>query len=254
MNEILKKIDKHKGTILTVAGAAGCVGSVVLAVKATPKALAAIDNAEKEKFANTGSYNLTIGETVKTGWKYYILTGVTLFGSIAMIAGGKYFDYQTHQVSITAYNMLARQAALYEQKVIEQFGEKGHKEVIREVEQEQLKQNPITDETVIYDTGKGTSLCYDDGTGRYFRTSADYIQKAENEINFNLRSCMFISVNDLYMSLGLEGTYFGDLLGWNVDDGPISLWIGDSFTASNGEPCLIMRYSTQPHEDYQKLS
>ena len=55
MNGLIKStrlfVKRNASTILTVVGGAGVVTTTVLAIKATPKALLLLDDAEKEKGA-----------------------------------------------------------------------------------------------------------------------------------------------------------------------------------------------------------
>ena len=73
-------LKKHSSTILKVIGSTGVVANTVLAVKATPKAMSLLVEAEQDK----GS-ELTVVETVKAAWKPYIPTAVTGLSTIACI-------------------------------------------------------------------------------------------------------------------------------------------------------------------------
>lgn len=63
---------RNASTILTCLGDVGVVATAVLAVKATPKAMRLINEAEEEK-----GKTLTRMETVKATWKPYIPAVVT---------------------------------------------------------------------------------------------------------------------------------------------------------------------------------
>lgn len=58
---------KHGSTVLTIAGGAGVIATTVTAVKATPKALLLLDNAEKGK-----GEELTKTEKIKIAGPKYV--------------------------------------------------------------------------------------------------------------------------------------------------------------------------------------
>ena len=68
--------------ILTALAVAGLVGTVVLAVKATPKATEDLYEAKHEK-----GEELTAVETVQVAWKYYIPATATGLVAIGCIVG-----------------------------------------------------------------------------------------------------------------------------------------------------------------------
>ena len=65
-NKLAKQMKKHTPEILVATGLCACVTSVVLGIKATPKALLDI---EREKM-NKQVEKLTVKETVKIAWKH----------------------------------------------------------------------------------------------------------------------------------------------------------------------------------------
>ena len=64
-------IVKNAPQILTGIGISGMIGSTVLAVKATPKALELLNDKREELNTDT----LTFKETIATAWKPYIPAG-----------------------------------------------------------------------------------------------------------------------------------------------------------------------------------
>ena len=59
----------------------------------------------------------------------------------------------------------------------------------------------------------------------------------------------YISLNEFYYELGLDGTKIGDELGWNVTTGLIDL----DFSAqldTDGVPCIVIDYMIAPKRGY----
>ena len=94
-------------------------------------------------------------------------------------------------------------------------------------------------------TGKGSVMCYDSLSGRYFKSDIEQIRRVVNELNRNLLSDMFLTVNELYYAIGLSGTKLGDMMGWDIDKGMLEIDFSAQLT-EEGEPCLVLNYSTEP--------
>ena len=80
VHKSLFQLKKHSPEILVGIGVTGMITSTVLAVKATPKAMSLLVEAEQDKAGE-----LTVIETVKAAWKPYIPTAVTGLSTIACI-------------------------------------------------------------------------------------------------------------------------------------------------------------------------
>ena len=89
VNSARALIQKRTPEILTGVGIAGMVTTTILAVKATPKALAMIDEAKREQNAIscTEVDRLKPIEVIKTTWKCYIPAVITCSASIVCLVG-----------------------------------------------------------------------------------------------------------------------------------------------------------------------
>lgn len=239
-------VTKHSPEILTGIGITGMITTTVLAVRATPKALILIE--ERKDEANVDK--LTPVETVKTAWTCYIPAAITGGLSIICLIGASSVNARRNAALATAYTLSESALKEYQEKVVEQIGEKKEQAVRDAIAKDKLEQNPVTNREVII-TEKGDTLCYDALSGRYFKSDIDKIKKAVNEINKNLLGDDYISLNDFYYELGLDNTKLGDELGWNVNDGLIDLNFSSQL-ASDGTPCLVINYQVAPKYDYYK--
>ena len=103
----VKAAQESSPTILTCMGVAGVVGTAVLAVKATPKALALMDAADDEKNGvHIENYTppyvpLTKWEVVKVTWKEYIPAVTVGALSIACIVGANSINLKRRSMYIT---------------------------------------------------------------------------------------------------------------------------------------------------------
>ena len=139
----------------------------------------------------------------------------------------------------------------YREKVIETIGEKKEKEVQDAIAKDQIEKNPISNNTVIL-TGKGNTLCYDSFSGRYFRSDIEKIRKAENILNKQMFSDMYMSLNEFYGLIDLEPTDVGSQIGWSMDDGLLEIEFSAQLSEDD-EPCLVMSFSQHPRYNYYKF-
>ena len=130
--------------------------------------------------------------------------------------------------------------------MIETIGEKKEKDVTDSVSKSKVENTPVH-EVII--TEKGNTLCLDFLSGRYFKTDIEKLKKAINDLNFRMRSESFISLNDLYYEIGLEGTGIGEDIGWDIDRGYIEPRFSSQLT-SDGSPCLVLDFQRLPEYRY----
>ena len=238
---------KHSPAILTALGITGMIGTTVLAVKATPKALDLIENKKEELDKD----KLTVVETVKVTWKCYVPAAITCATSAACLIGASSVHTKRNAALATAYKLSESALIEYRDKVVETIGEKKEQSVRDAIAKDHVEKNPVTNNEVII-TDKGYTLCYDELSGRYFYSDIEKIKKAANELNRQMLNDMYVSLNELYYELGLEGTKLGEQMGWNVDRGLIDLKFSATVSADD-RPCIVLDYRVPPMYDYQNM-
>lgn len=234
-------LSKHSPEILTGIGITGMLTTTVLAVRATPKALRLIDDAEYEK-----GEDLTVPETVKACWKCYIPSAVSGTVSIACLIGASSVNARRNAALATAYKISQTAFNEYREKVIETIGEKKEQTVREKVDKERIEKNPVTTSEVII-TKQGETLCYDTLSSRYFKSDIDKIKRIVNELNEEMLNDISgcISVSQLYDELNLDHTVVSDELGWNLDGGIIRVHFS-SHIADDGTPAIVVNYDPAP--------
>ena len=240
-------LDKHSPQILMGAGIVGWCTTVVLAVKATPKALVTIEEKKQEQ----GVEKLTVVDTVKSTCKYYVPTFISATLSTACLIASSSVNTKRTAALAAAYKISEKALLEYKNKVVEVIGEKKEQQVREKVAQSQIEQNPVSKHEVIF-TNKGGTLCYEPLTGRYFTSSADILHKAENEINRKLNYDWYASLNEFFVEVGMEACDLGNTLGWNADQGHLKIDFFAQLT-ENDEPCLALDYNILPKYNYSKL-
>lgn len=241
-------LGKYSPEILIGIGLAGMATSTVLAVKATPKAIRLLEEVKQEK-----QDELTKKEIVKTTWRCYIPTVTTGVIAAACIIGANSVNVKRNAALATAYKLSETAFSEYRDKVIETVGEKKEKAVKEKIMQERLEKNPIDKSKVIV-TGKGSVKCKDSISNREFETSVDTIKKAEIAINRKLVTGPdgYVSLNEFYAELGLDGSSIGEELGWSTSDGYIEIEFGSLFDDQLGEPVILLYYNVAPRREYSR--
>ena len=233
LSNVIKKskqyLGKHSPEILTGLGITGMITTTILAVKATPKALQLIEIRNQEELRKNEDFiRLGAWETVKTAWKPYIPAASLCVASTACLIGASAVNAKRNAALATAYAISERTLVRYRDKVIETIGEKKEKEIKEKISQDEVNNKKISDTQVII-TGK-----------------------AVNEINRQMTYQHYVSLNDFYYELGLDGIKTGSLLGWNLDDGLVKL-DHSACLAEDGTPCHYIDFEVLPKYDYDKF-
>lgn len=278
-NKLVKEVTKHGGemvrylsknspTILTGCAVAGAVAAVGFAIKATKPALEHIreekidhrdriiikNGDEREDVELTDeeidAIPLKPTEVVKAVWKDYIPTAIALTGTTACIIGAHSISAKRTAAMAALYTMSETALKDYKEKTAELMGKGKAQKIHDEVMADKIAKNPPQEGSIIK-TGKGTSLCYEPISGRYFYSDAQTIRTAINDLNSRMIGGDYrISLNEYFYELGLDGTSIGDEMGWNVE-----CLIKESFTSSltsDGTPVLVLDLENQPFPWYRE--
>lgn len=253
-NDVKTLASKHSPELLTGIGIAGMITTTILAVRATPKALTLIAD-KKAELGLVEEDNLTPIETVKATWKCYIPAAVTGVVSASCIIGASSVNARRNAALATAYNLSATALSEYKEKVVETIGERKEREIRDKVAEEQVQKNPV-DHSAIIVTNKGTTRFMDTITKRRFTSDIETINKIINKLNRQMiNGDDFISLNDFYYEIGLEGCDIGDDLGWNVTHGLIELSEPPhAIVDTDGVPCIVLEYEVAPKRGFNMYS
>lgn len=256
---LIGSIKENSTTILSSAAIAGVMGTVVLAVRATPRALEEIAQAKEDKeyeareeeggLLMARAQPLTVMETVKVTWKLYIPAGITGIATIALIIGTNAIGIRQKAAYAGAYALADAAFREYKENVLKVIGEKKEQAVRDKIAEERLRRDPPPDGTIII-TGTDV-LCYDMLTGRYFKSDHESIRRAENEVNRRILTDMYASHNEFYEEIGLGHVLIGDEMGWNIEH-KLEI-VFSSHLSECGEPCLAIGYRNLPIKDYGKV-
>lgn len=242
-----RALTKYSPGILTGIGIAGMIGATFMAVKATPKALYLIETKKEESEVE----ELIPVETIKTCWKCYIPATLTTVLSAVCLIGASTVSAKRNAALATAYSISEAALREYQEKVVEVIGEKKEKAVRDAVAKDQIERDPVTKSEVVIIDSNSNTLCYEPLSGRYFKSTIDKIKKAEIKLDRQMIQEMYVSLNDFYWEIGLDGTDLGDQMGWNLSKGYMDLSFSSQL-ADDGTPCAVIVYGIPPVYDYQR--
>lgn len=229
-------LKRNSSTILTCIGAVGVIATSVLAVKATPKAMALLEQSEEEK-----GEKLTNIEKVQVAGPAYIPAAIVGASTIACIFGANALSKKTQASLMSAYALLDSSYKQYKNKVKELFGEDSDRNIRKGMAKD--KYNNKKDNIHVNNDRK---LFFDFYSLRYFESTERLVGKAEQRVNELLNMYGRASLNDFYESLGLCTPYTGYELWWDSRKCSRVEFSHDITTMDDGLECCVISMSVEP--------
>lgn len=236
-------IKRNASTILTVTGSVGVVATTVLAVKATPKALALLNDAKKEK-----GEELTKLEKLKVAAPVYIPTVVTGVATISCVFGANVLNKRKQAALMSAYALLDNSYKQYKVKVNELYGEDADDRIKEEIAKDNYEKTEVkTDEELFYDAF----------SGQFFTSTKYKVQQAEYRLNRDIAMGGWAELNDYYEYLDIDNVEGLEALGWS-EGGNLArywqAWVDFNHTKKvleDGTEYIIVSMWQEPYTDYE---
>lgn len=267
LNKVADAAIKNSPAILTFLGISGMVTTVVIACEETPKALQIIEDIHSEieysEMLNSEGeitdeqLKKDIRDTYVDYGKDLIKTYFPAFCMGAVSIGCIICSYNITNKRVaalaTAYSITENAFNEYKGKVVETFGKNKEKKVREAIAQDKLQTNPV-ESTVVFETGRGNTLILEPLTGRYYHGNIDDIYKAQDKVIKRIVGDheMIDDVDHFFEEMGFyenaPKASLASLVGWNWEHLPDIRY--RSGIATNGEPCLVIDYLTEPMPDY----
>lgn len=236
-----KWFKRNGSTILTCLGAGGMIATIVLAIKATPRAMDKIQNTQIDKAEailngdlegevrknQDGSFELpklTCIETVHACWRVFLPTAAVGTGTLVCIFGVNILSRKQQATLASAYTALASAFEGYRAKVETLCGPGTNAAIDKAIEQEKqdiLDDRPPWDEVQTF---------YLDGCDKpaFFERTMEQVMKAEYHINRNFQLKGQVTFNEFREWLGLDPIDGGNEIGWDDYIGEVAFgyrWI-----------------------------
>lgn len=214
---------KNSPYILTGVCLGGNLAGTIMAVKATPKAMQDIAQAEKAK-----GEKLTNAEIVKAAGKNYILAGSVILVSDILGILGIHQSGRRNAALTAAATMSQNLAREYQDKIIEKLGPEEEQKIRDEMNQEKvhkaLLENPPKPDWVPQ-IGTGTQLFYYIRHGQWLRSDVETIRGRVNDFNqMLLGSWNGVSEEEFENELGLPNDGTSSQFGWNPNRALVEIY------------------------------
>jgi len=243
---ILRGLERESPAILTGLGVTGIATTVILAVRATPKALYLLEE-EKLKRDPKGNTDISLDklDVVKVTWKCYIPAALVGLGTVTCFIMAHSINMRRNAALAGLFTVSEAALREYQEKVIEVIGRNKEEKIHDALVQDHLDQNPVSKNEVII-TGKGEVLFYDSWSGRYFKSDMEKVRKSQNDLNHDLLGGdMYLSLNSFYDELGIVRIKGGEEIGWTFDEGMLDIHFTSKIT-DTGIPCIVIEYKIKP--------
>ena len=243
--------------IFTIAGTVGVGVTGYLAHKGTKKADKVIESLpEEEKPENSV-------EEFKKTWKCYIPSMVSGGVTVGLIIAGHVLSAKEIAALTATCAYLTKNRDKLEDKLRDAIGEEKYNEIKKKLAGEELHKITTLDGpgVSVEDTGIGSEhdriLCFEGYSGRWFWSTIDAVNKAEERLNEKFGAEDYVCLNDFYELLHIERTHFGYEFGWvnNPDyyDGPINFTNTKVFYEEKGCDVYIIEIDTYPMECWAEV-
>ena len=249
--------EANAAALLTAGGVVGTVATAVLTGRATVGTYEKIWAQQTAMVAEAEAENAIQGtpdkELPKMDTKSKLLIAAPYFippvivgtATIASIVMANRVSAQKAAALAAAYGLAERNLSEYKEKVAEKLTGPKKTAIDDELAQDRVNKADGYQNIVIIE---GEVLCFDEPSGRYFRSTMENIKSAVNSTNAEILHHDHANATYFYDELGMEGTSWSDEVGWNTDN---LLEIKYTTAMSpDGRPCISIDYKTGPKADY----
>ena len=209
-----RQLYRSSPTILTVVASVGVIVTTITAVRATPKAVKLLKEAELEK-----GENLTKVEIIRVAGPSYIPSALLGISTIVCIFGANALNQKKQASLMSAYVMLNESYKQYRKSAKIVYGEDADDKIYVEMAKDAMVATYDWGYQVYnmdMDSESERLLFYDLSSKKYFRTTMAAVLNAQYHVNRNLAIRGDCSLNEYLSFLGVEGIDGGDDLGWDI--------------------------------------
>jgi Family of unknown function (DUF6353) len=251
----------NASTILTAGGVIGTALTATLAAKASFKAaeLMREEQAIRQAYLNEENRDsgkrefvpdLTTWEKVKMVGPLYIPTVIIGGFTMTSIVASNQVSAKRAAALAAAYGVSQDRVQELKDKMAEKLSGPKNEQALAEIAQERVDKHPPREVIIM---GNGDVLCFDEYTGRYFRSTHQAIMQAQNKVNDDLFQVQYASLSSFYDQLGLNPTSMSNELGWNLaTTGALEVRITAVKSPQTQEPCLSVDFVVPPRPEYRQ--
>lgn len=237
----------NASTVLTAGGIIGTVTTAALSVRAGWKSQEIITDAQDLRDADPDAEDLTKTDKAKLVWPFFVPPAITGAATVAAIVYTNKVNGKNAAAWAAAYAASQKQRDEYKAKLEEKLGIKKSEQNRADMARERTDNNDAQTQMII--VSGGSSLCYDNFSDRYIRTTAEKIRQAEKLCQETVRNIGSCDLGVFYKALGFDKADFDDMIGWNIGEPPS---ITVDTILHNDEPCLCIDFVRLPFPGHDR--
>ena len=249
-NDCARLIKANAPAILTASACVGTVATAILTAKSTTLAIERIADYCEDNLRSPE--DLTLREKFTISYRVYIPPAITGVATLVSIVAANRIQYARGAAFALAYTGSEAAFKRYREAVADVVKPKDLEKVKARVAEKSLSEAGEPHTGTILVASSGDVACYDVFSGRYFKSDIETIRRVENNINGQLNTECYASLNEFYAGLGLPPIAAGELVGWS-DPNSLSVEFGSQLT-DKGEPVLTIDFLVSPKENYFKIN
>nr|DAX63528.1 MAG TPA: hypothetical protein [Caudoviricetes sp.] len=242
-----------KANAPAILAASACIGTVTTAILTAKSTTLAIERIADYCEANLRSPDdLSWREKFAISYRVYIPPAIAGVATLVSIVAANRIQYARGAAFALAYSGSEAAFRRYREAVSDVVKPKDIQKVAARVAEKSVQEAGQPHPGSVLVASSGDVLCYDTFSGRYFKSDIETIRRVENNINGQLNSECYASLNEFYAGLGLPPVSAGELVGWS-DPNALSVEFGSLLT-EKGEPVLTIDFLVAPKENYFKIN
>jgi hypothetical protein len=243
LNTAQKFVTDNSPGILTGLAVAGTVTTAVLAGKAAYQIGRKVQSEVEREVDDVPNWD---SHVLRDHWKEFIPPAVTGVATIVCIIGATSISTRRTAAIAAAFKLSEDLAQEYKDKVVEKLGAQKEEKLRAELAQERITQIGGAENVIIVGS---QVLFHDTLSGRVFQQEMSKVEKAVNEINYQINNFYHASLTEFYEKIGLSGTKFSDEVGWNSD---ALLEPRYSATVIDDRPAISIEFRTTPIRGFDR--
>ena len=211
-NNCTQFIKANAPAILTASACIGTVTTAILTAKSTTLAIERIADYCEDNLRSPD--DLSWREKFAISYRVYIPPAIAGVATLVSIVAANRIQYARGAAFALAYSGSEAAFRRYREAVSDVVKPKDVQKVAARVAEKSVQEAGQPQPGTVLVASSGDVLCYDTFSGRYFKSDIETIRRVENNINGQLNSECYASLNEFYAGLGLPPVSAGELVGW----------------------------------------
>lgn len=238
-----KFVTDNSPGILTGLAVAGTVTTAVLAAKAAYT----VGRKVESDVEYEGPGDSPESHLIRDYWKEFIPAAVSGAATVTCVIAATRIGTRRAAAIAAAFKISEELAEQYKAQVVKTMGAKKEEMMRADLARDRMDEKGWKD--VVFISGSEV-LFFDELSGRFFKNEKAKVDKAINEINYQINNYYHASLSEFYEKIGLPSTIYSDEVGWNSDE-----LLDVKFAATlleDDKPAIAIAFRTTPIRGFDR--